>query len=325
MQVNRDFLAQWKLSRERRARALFWGLPARWPLPWNEGVHLVLAAHQVGQAIFGEKWTGREAGIAAVGELPPLDRFLATPDNCANVSAVLVLAGILPPTLSLLEDDAPLSFDAEHYEQARALTAQLEAEQPENLRRFASVIECMRVALGRGMIASMLREVAGGPYSDPLPIGQWQLENPMPRFTMGKMNPASPFEPAFDGPLHRWIFIHREGLHRLLSDLRRQFGNGDESNADHPPRNEAQPAALAAPVSPDPEPLSIYSSGSPGRPSSMQLVELEFRRRVAASETATSNSAEAKALSDWVAKTYPSAPRLTAKTIRNKIPGWRQA
>ena len=60
-------------------------------------------------------------------------------------------------------------------------------------------------------------------------------------------------------------------------------------------------------------------SGGPGRPSSMHLVEGEFARRVAANEQLGSLKAEAQHLEKWLATTAPVSPRLTAKTIANRI------
>jgi hypothetical protein len=63
----------------------------------------------------------------------------------------------------------------------------------------------------------------------------------------------------------------------------------------------------------------IYKTGAPGRPTSMQLVEQEHTRRVCAGETAPSIKAEARYLEKWRKDTHPAAPRLTAKTIENKL------
>jgi hypothetical protein len=60
------------------------------------------------------------------------------------------------------------------------------------------------------------------------------------------------------------------------------------------------------------------ASGAPGRPTSMQLVLDEFERRALADLEATV-TAEAERLAHWLAATHPTAPKLTAKTIRNKI------
>jgi hypothetical protein len=60
------------------------------------------------------------------------------------------------------------------------------------------------------------------------------------------------------------------------------------------------------------------ASGAPGRPTSMQLVLDELERRASAGLEASA-SAEAEVLAAWLPKAHPSAPKLTAKTIRNKI------
>jgi hypothetical protein len=63
----------------------------------------------------------------------------------------------------------------------------------------------------------------------------------------------------------------------------------------------------------------IRQTGAPGRPSSMHLVEREYRARADRGDTKVSISAEAKALSDWLRITHPDAPPLTPKTIANRL------
>jgi hypothetical protein len=62
-------------------------------------------------------------------------------------------------------------------------------------------------------------------------------------------------------------------------------------------------------------------SGAPGRPTSIQLVEAELDRRIAALEPGQFLGREikdvAEALSKWLADTHPTMPRCTPKTIRN--------
>lgn len=67
------------------------------------------------------------------------------------------------------------------------------------------------------------------------------------------------------------------------------------------------------------------SSGAPGRPTSMHLVENEFRRRMEEGSAEHSNSAESEILAEWLATTHPNEPRPTAKTIRNRIGPIRRA
>jgi hypothetical protein len=62
-----------------------------------------------------------------------------------------------------------------------------------------------------------------------------------------------------------------------------------------------------------------HRTGAPGRPSAMHLVEEEHRARWARGEALSSIGAEAEYLSQWLAKTHPTMPRVTAKTIRNRL------
>ena len=65
------------------------------------------------------------------------------------------------------------------------------------------------------------------------------------------------------------------------------------------------------------EPLK---TGSPGRPSSMDLVMKEFASRMVRHQTASSRSAESEELARWLADTHPEMPGCSAKTIMNKLP-----
>lgn len=60
-------------------------------------------------------------------------------------------------------------------------------------------------------------------------------------------------------------------------------------------------------------------SGAPGRPTSMHLVEIEFRRRMDLGLSSSTNTEEAETLSKWLLDSHPTKPRLTAKTIRNHL------
>src|SRR5262249_25834637 len=62
-----------------------------------------------------------------------------------------------------------------------------------------------------------------------------------------------------------------------------------------------------------------YQTGTPGRPTSMQLVAAEYRARWDRSEAQERIGAEAAALSQWLKETHPSAPQLTPKTICNNL------
>lgn len=63
----------------------------------------------------------------------------------------------------------------------------------------------------------------------------------------------------------------------------------------------------------------IYSTGAPGRPTSSHLVEQEARRRIEAGEALQTLAGEANHLAEWLSVTHPAAPKMTPKTIQEKI------
>jgi len=74
------------------------------------------------------------------------------------------------------------------------------------------------------------------------------------------------------------------------------------------------PSEHEHPVSAEP-----YRTGAPGLPTSMQLVAIEHTERWLRGEALTSIVAESDALAQWLIDTHPSAPRLSAKAIRNNL------
>jgi hypothetical protein len=63
----------------------------------------------------------------------------------------------------------------------------------------------------------------------------------------------------------------------------------------------------------------VHQTGAPGRPTSMHLVEAEYRARSDRGEAKTSIGAEAEWLAEWLQKKHPDAPQLTPKTIANRL------
>jgi len=61
------------------------------------------------------------------------------------------------------------------------------------------------------------------------------------------------------------------------------------------------------------------SSGAPGRPTSMHLVETEFRRRAEENLTAPTLKDEADILAAWLRRSHPNAPKASTKTIKNRL------
>lgn len=62
-----------------------------------------------------------------------------------------------------------------------------------------------------------------------------------------------------------------------------------------------------------------YRTGAPGRPSSMHVIEPEFRRRLKTGEAHATNKQEAEHLRNWLKEQHPSAASTSAKTIVNRI------
>ena len=60
-------------------------------------------------------------------------------------------------------------------------------------------------------------------------------------------------------------------------------------------------------------------SGAPGRPTSMRLVEAEFGVRAERKSVEPSLGEQARVLAEWLRTAHPLAPRLTPKTIENRL------
>jgi hypothetical protein len=60
-------------------------------------------------------------------------------------------------------------------------------------------------------------------------------------------------------------------------------------------------------------------TGAPGRPSPMYLVEMELDRRIANAITWPSKAACGAELADWLKHNHPGVPRLTGKSIKNRL------
>jgi hypothetical protein len=71
-----------------------------------------------------------------------------------------------------------------------------------------------------------------------------------------------------------------------------------------------------------PERLSttkIVSTGAPGRPTSMHLIQGEHRRRLDTGEAFSGLADESRCLEAWLRETHPGAPQPKSKSISNKI------
>jgi hypothetical protein len=65
--------------------------------------------------------------------------------------------------------------------------------------------------------------------------------------------------------------------------------------------------------------VNPFRNGAPGKPSAIQLVEAEHKRCLDRGEALPKVSKEAAHLKAWLDSNYPDAPRMTAKTIENRI------
>ena len=66
-------------------------------------------------------------------------------------------------------------------------------------------------------------------------------------------------------------------------------------------------------------PAAVATSGAPGRPSSMHLVEIEYRRREQGGLVGNSLKAEAAILAAWLRRSHPAMPPAGAKAIENHL------
>ena len=115
----------------------------------------------------------------------------------------------------------------------------------------------------------------------------------------------------------------RFGLNRDLRSAGMDFpymAGEEEFEKEFRATPEAEPEPSPPPAAEKPEPAGpVYSTGAPGKPSSMHLIEQELRRRAAAIELCTTLSAEADHLEAWLRSAHPEAAPATAKTIRNRL------
>jgi hypothetical protein len=92
------------------------------------------------------------------------------------------------------------------------------------------------------------------------------------------------------------------------------------------PRAELSPVELS-PVELPPAPVRpLPTTGAPGRPSNMHLIEAEFSRRRDTGNIENSLNREAAALAVWFKMVHPDKQSVSAKTIANRLrPQYREA
>jgi hypothetical protein len=159
---------------------------------------------------------------------------------------------------------------------------------------FEVVIKKVATACEAGEIGSACRS-SDGKMIDTLP--DWHADDWRVYFRQGVV-----FGPT-DGSTY-WIFVREGQVERFVTGLTK------------PTAPEAEPVSRRG----GPE---VIRSGAPGRPTSMQLIEVELDNRIAALKTGEMlgvyGTEVSKQLSAWLKKTHPAMPPCTAKTIANKL------
>lgn len=155
-------------------------------------------------------------------------------------------------------------------------------------------LETARRALAEGDVeACLLDHRVGQLY----PIAERMWTKPplskrvFPRFRDGWMQMRLEL---YTGPyVEGWIFV-KAGY---FASLQAQTGDGEREIIDQ------------------------YRSGSPGRPSSKNLILREFEQRRKDQRALPKLADEAKELREWLDAYHPYAPQVTEKTIKNNIRG----
>ena len=155
-------------------------------------------SHQIGRAMFADKWSGRECTQSVIPLLPddwvdaePLELIRANdllvayrPDFGRNRITFGRGITVIVPEIEF----SPLEWEA-----ARELDHQLHTGPREALGRFDRVTEQMAARLRTGELVSALRPTAGGAIGQPMPATDWQTEQWRQRFYWCRMNPHDPF------------------------------------------------------------------------------------------------------------------------------------
>jgi hypothetical protein len=158
-----------------------------------------------------------------------------------------------------------------------------------------------------------------------------QVEHDLTHFLVedivnGRLDQAGPLEQGrrlglrFITPDGGADYLDRHRANRMLSGRSFSFVSSrilimKEAVLDFAHRHELPPPSWW----PAREEPAIRQTGVPGRPTSIYLVEIEYRARWDRGETKVSIGDEAEILCAWLRDKHPDAPQLTAKTIANRL------
>ncbi|SFJ61429.1 hypothetical protein [Aerobium aerolatum] len=205
----------------------FWSDPSRWPRDTNDYVFICQAVLIVGKAIFGDEWTGDEPitpppfyfWTGAPNGLRPLVQSEASQQQKVQMHRLLMTHSPQFKREPIRYGRwGPPSIQFRHEECSAGLQIANDIDASHALRRdrFTRAQWFLVSALSEGHLASRLRPIRGGAFSDDLPSSIWNGEDFSARFFWGQMNPSSPFGVGVGGDRHQYIFVSREQLTALL-------------------------------------------------------------------------------------------------------------
>jgi len=89
--------------------------------------------------------------------------------------------------------------------------------------------------------------------------------------------------------------------------------------AEHLPPDAPAPADAAQEAESADRTAPSYKTGAQGRPTSINLIASELKRRRATGQVLVTQAAEAGALAAWLAQAHPDAPKAGPKAIQNSL------
>jgi len=211
----------------------FWASPHTWPHDPHGYVFLARAIEEIGQAMFGQDWTGKEVTTEHVRGLP--HQWQATPGDASYARGVLrklpefakqlPKTRTLPPSLNSLADRTrwvvivrPHDFTGAQWSAAQAHLRHQQEERAPALQRVSAVQRKIVELCESGKLISAIRPRAGGDMRE-VPRAWWNTESWHNRFTMCQVNPKEPFGIGVAGDSFCWIFLTRESLDRYLQRM----------------------------------------------------------------------------------------------------------
>jgi hypothetical protein len=224
----------------------FWARPDAWPLDPDGYVFLARAVEEIGRAMFGQDWTGKEVTTEHVRSLP--DQAQGTVGDASYAHDVLMklpkyskqlpsAKTVLPPSLnSVLSRPAGLalfqvdSFTTEQWSAAQAAVRRQQKERAPALQRLSQVQLNIVKRCESGELISAIRSRAGGDMRE-VPRDWWNTESWHNRFTMCQLNPEQPFGIGVAGDNYCWIFFTRESLDKYLQKVSPPATAGQEKAA----------------------------------------------------------------------------------------------